>query len=43
MPGVIEVNRKVPLKTAIDDILLIAEICKHGEFQGQIIYLPLAK
>lgn len=43
MPGVIEVNRKVPLGTAIDDILFIASSCQHGELEGQIIYLPLRK
>lgn len=41
MPGVIEVSRAVPLGTAIDDILLIAEACKSGELEDQIIYLPL--
>jgi len=43
MPGIIEVNRKVPLGIAIDDILLIAESCHHAELEGQIIYLPLTK
>jgi Domain of unknown function (DUF5615) len=41
MPGVIEVSRKVPLATAIDEILFIAEVCELGELEGQIIYLPL--
>lgn len=41
MPGVIEVGRKVSLGTAIDEILYIAEVCKHGELKGEIIYLPL--
>ncbi len=41
MPGVVEVSRKVPLSTAIDEILYIAEVCDHGELEGQIIYLPL--
>jgi hypothetical protein len=41
MPGVIEVSRKVPLGTAIDEILYIAEVCEHGELEGQIVYLPL--
>ena len=41
MPGVIEVNRKVPIGTAINEILYIAEVCQHGELKGQIIYLPL--
>ncbi len=43
MPGIIEVSRKVPLGTAIDDILLIAGTSQHGELAGQIIYLPLSK
>ena len=41
MPGVIEVGRKVPLGTAVNEILYIAEVCEHGELEGQIIYLPL--
>ena len=41
MPGVIEVSRKVSLGTAIGEILYVAEVCDHGELEGQIIYLPL--
>ncbi|MGZ9225282.1 MAG: DUF5615 family PIN-like protein [Anaerolineales bacterium] len=41
MPGEIEVSRKVPLGTAINEILYIVEVCEHGELEGQIIYLPL--
>ena len=41
MPGVVEVSRKVPLGTAIDEILYITEVCDHGELEGQVIYLPL--
>ena len=41
MPGVIEVSRKVPLGTAINEILYVAEVCEHEELDGQIIYLPL--
>ena len=41
MPGVIEVNRKVSLGNAINEILYIAEVGDHGELEGQIIYLPL--
>ncbi len=43
MPGVIEVNRKVPLGIAIEEILFIAESCDSGELEGQILYLPLNK
>jgi hypothetical protein len=41
MPGVIEVSRKVSLGSAIEEILYIAEVCDHGELDGQIIYLPM--
>jgi hypothetical protein len=41
MPGMIEVSRAVPLSVAINDILLMAEACKNGELENQIIYLPL--
>ena len=41
MPGVIEVGRKVSLGAAIEEILYVAEVCKHGELEDQIIYLPL--
>lgn len=41
MPGVIEVSRKVALGMAIDENLYVAEVCAHGELNGQIIYLPL--
>jgi|SRR3990170_8601530 len=41
MPGVIEVNRSVPIGVAIDDILLLAETSREGEWDGQILYLPL--
>jgi hypothetical protein len=41
MPGAVEVSRKVPLSTAIHEILYVAEVCEQGELEGQIIYLPL--
>lgn len=41
MPGVIEVNRSLPIRTAIEDILLLAILSDSGEWEGQIIYLPL--
>jgi hypothetical protein len=41
LPGVIEVSRFVPLGQAIDDILLLAELSRDGEWEGQILYLPL--
>ena len=41
MPGVFEVGRTVPLRQAIDDILLIAVCSREGEWEGQVRYLPL--
>ena len=41
MPGVFEVGHSVPLRSAIEDILLLAECSLEGEWEGTIIYLPL--
>lgn len=41
MPGLFEVSRAVPIRQAIDDILLIAKCSLVGEWENQIIYLPL--
>lgn len=41
LPGVIEVSRLVPLGQAIEEILLLAELSLDGEWEGQILYLPL--
>ena len=41
MPGLIEAGPDVPIATAIEDLLLIAECGEPGEFVGQVLYLPL--
>lgn len=41
MPGVFEVSRAVSISLAIEDILLFAECSKDGEWEGQVLYLPL--
>jgi hypothetical protein len=41
MPGVFEVGQKVPIAQAIEEILLVAECSLEGEWEGQIIFLPL--
>ena len=41
MPGVFEVSRIVPIGTAIEDILLLAECSLDREWEGQVRYLPL--
>lgn len=41
MPGVVEVPWRLPVARAIEEILLLAECSREGEWEGQIIYLPL--
>jgi len=41
MPGVIEASLNVPIRVAIADILLLAQCSREGEWQGQVLYLPL--
>ena len=41
MPGVFEVSPSVPISTAIEDIILLAECSLDGEWEGQVRYLPL--
>lgn len=41
MPGVFEVSRAAPIGQVIEDILLLIECSLEGEWQDQIIYLPL--
>ena len=41
MPGVFAVPWSAPLGQVIEDLLLLAEASLPGEWEGQIIYLPL--
>ena len=41
MPGVIEVADDLPLSQVIEDLLLLAEYSNKGEWESQVIYLPL--
>ncbi len=41
MPGVIEINRSVPIATAIEELILIAECSLPNEMENMILYLPL--
>ena len=41
MAGVFEVSRRVSIRVAIEDILLLAESSEEGEWEGQVQYLPL--
>lgn len=41
MPGMFVVSQQAALAGVIEDILLIAECSDGGEYDGQVIYLPL--
>jgi hypothetical protein len=41
MPGVFEVGRHVPIRIAIEEIVLLAECSLDQEWEGQVRYLPL--
>jgi len=41
MPGVVEVLERMPIGEVISDLLLLAQCSLDGEWEGQIIYLPL--
>lgn len=41
MPGVFEVSLRIPIKVAIEDILLLAACSVEGEWKGKVSYLPL--
>jgi len=41
MPGLIEAGPEVSIAAAIEDLLLIAECSQPGEWEGQVLYLPL--
>lgn len=41
MPGVIECRHRLPIAQAIDDIAMLAEASLDGEWEGQVVYLPL--
>jgi hypothetical protein len=41
MPGVFEVGRSIAIGQAIEEVLLVVECSLEGEWEGQVIYLPL--
>lgn len=41
MPGIFAVEQGAAIGSSIDDLLLVAEVSSEGEFEGQILYLPL--
>lgn len=41
MPGVVEVPRWLSIGEAIDQLLMLAECSLSGEWENQVIYIPL--
>jgi hypothetical protein len=41
MPGIFEVNRRLPIGELIDELLLLVECSLEREWEGQVRYLPL--
>ena len=41
MPGLFEVDPNASFREIIDDILLLAECSLEGEWEGQVLYIPL--
>ena len=41
MPGIFEISRIAPIGPVIEDVVLLIECSLEGEWEGQIIYLPL--
>ncbi len=41
MPGIVVAGQTLPIRQVIDDLVLIVECSGEGEWEGQVIYLPL--
>ena len=41
MPGVFQVGTRLPIGQAVADLLILALASQPGEWEGQIVYLPL--
>ncbi len=41
MPGVVEVNRRLSIAVAVEEVLLLAECCLPTELEAQVLYVPL--
>jgi Domain of unknown function (DUF5615) len=41
MSGIIEVRQDLPIGPVIDDLLLLVDASHDGEWDGQVLYLPL--
>ena len=41
MPGVVICGQDLPIREVIEDVALLSECSEEGEWEGQVIYLPL--
>lgn len=41
MPGVVEIATRLPIGQVVEDILILAFASRPGEWEGQVLYLPL--
>ena len=41
MTGVVEVRRSLAIGQAIEEVLLVANLSREGELEGQVRYIPL--
>lgn len=41
MPGVFKVHPLLPTAQVIEELLLLIEASKEGEWEGQVVYIPL--
>lgn len=41
MPGVFAIGQTLPVGPVIEDLLFLAECSRDGEWEGQVLYLPL--
>lgn len=41
MPGIVEISQDVRIGEAIDELIIFASCSLDGEWEGQIIFLPL--
>jgi hypothetical protein len=41
MPGVFKIHPFLPTAQVIEELLLLIEVSEEGEWEGQVVYLPL--
>lgn len=41
MPGLVQIPALLPIGHAVDDLLILATASRPGEWEGQVLFLPL--